>query len=120
MDTDLEIFLQAPGNPSLEELARYLDDACGGDKHLRSRVEALFVADGVEEGIVDQAPRISDSSAPLEAEGNIIHNYKLLQKIGEGGFTPLSPPCMTPNPGFHDPSAKSKSLARIDHRKMSY
>jgi hypothetical protein len=24
---------------------------------------------------------------------------------------PLSPPCMTPNPGFHDPSAKSKSLA---------
>jgi len=26
---------------------------------------------------------------------------------------PLSPPCMTPNPGFHDPSAKSKSLATI-------
>ena len=24
---------------------------------------------------------------------------------------PLSPPCMTPNPGFHDPSAKSKFLA---------
>jgi WD40 repeat protein/serine/threonine protein kinase len=86
MDTDLEIFLQAPENPSPEELARYLDDACGENKHLRSRVEALFVADGVEEGIVDQAPRISDSSAPLEAEGNIIHNYKLLQKIGEGGF----------------------------------
>jgi hypothetical protein len=27
------------------------------------------------------------------------------------GTNPLSPPCMTPNPGFHDPSAKSKSLA---------
>ena len=26
-------------------------------------------------------------------------------------LNPLSPPCMTPNPGFHDPSAKSKSLA---------
>ena len=26
------------------------------------------------------------------------------------GNNPLSPPCMTPNPGFHDPSAKSKSL----------
>ena len=29
----------------------------------------------------------------------------------ERGSNPLSPPCMTPNPGFHDPSAKSKFLA---------
>ncbi|MDB4466362.1 hypothetical protein N9077_01510 [bacterium] len=28
-------------------------------------------------------------------------------------INPLSPPCMTPNPGFHDPSAKSKSLATV-------
>ena len=26
-------------------------------------------------------------------------------------INPLSPPCMTPNPCFHDPSAKSKFLA---------
>ncbi|MDB4370212.1 hypothetical protein N9Z23_02865, partial [Akkermansiaceae bacterium] len=29
------------------------------------------------------------------------------------GINPLSPPCMTPNPGFHDPYAKSKSLTTI-------
>lgn len=86
MDSDLKIFLEAPDPKSPDELAHYLDEACGGDKDLRSRVEALFEADVVEQGIVDRAPKISDSSAPLEAEGNIIHNYKLLQKIGEGGF----------------------------------
>ena len=29
----------------------------------------------------------------------------------DGEVNPLSPPCMTPNPCFHDPSAKSKFLA---------
>ena len=46
--TDLEIFHSAPENATPDELAAYLDDACGDDTALRGRVEALFAAEELE------------------------------------------------------------------------
>ena len=42
--TDLEIFHNAPENASPENLAAYLDEACGDDSDLREKVEALLAA----------------------------------------------------------------------------
>jgi len=64
--------------------AEYLDDACDQNAELRSRVETLLRAH-------ENAGRFLDATSAreggLEEEpGTIIGRYKLLQKIGEGGF----------------------------------
>ena len=88
---DLDIFLNAPQDGTAQELEAYLDSACGGDPELRARVEALFSADRTTRAFIDHAPKMpSDAGSPpatsLESEGTTIGPYKLLQKIGEGGF----------------------------------
>ncbi len=78
-----------------EARARFLDEHCAGDKELRARVEALLVAAvGPGSGpTIDAKPSPSDTNllasaiTPLtEGPGTRIGPYKLLQRIGEGGF----------------------------------
>ena len=91
---DLEIFHQAPEGASPEELAAYLDQACGDDAALRARVDALFASDRKTLGLVGQVPRAlraglepqGGHEGGWEQAGEAIGPYKLLQKIGEGGF----------------------------------
>ena len=93
---DREIFMNAPEGASAEELARYLDTACGDDTELRSRVEALFAAARASENFMPAVPAedLPTVAAPErervvpieEREGTVIGNYKLLKKLGEGGF----------------------------------
>jgi len=88
---DIDIFLKAPDGASTEELQAYLDEACEGDPELRARVDALFAADRDTEAIADRVPKMPEGTEPppatsLESEGATIGPYKLLQKIGEGGF----------------------------------
>ena len=75
--------------------AAFLDQSCGGDQELRSRIDALLTADAKAEKYLAEdplglAPTIAApprANAPLEeSPGGIIGRYKLLQKIGEGGM----------------------------------
>src|SRR4051812_25857234 len=82
-DREEWIIRQARERPSGERAA-FLDEACGDDRALRNRVEA-----GLAEGIAAEAATIKARSIdyrPDEAEGQSFGRYKLLEKLGEGGF----------------------------------
>ena len=88
------IFDQAVQIASEAERAAYLDQACGGDLKLRARLEVLleghFKGQGFLERVSARAAEMAHTlrvDAPGEEEvGTVIGRYKLLEKIGEGGF----------------------------------
>ena len=106
--TDLEIFHNAPESASPEELAAYLDQACGDDSDLREKVEALLAArtrtdDFLEDGALQEnMPTIGldggssgkgftpSGLAPLlarnEKQCDVIGPFTLVEILGEGGF----------------------------------
>jgi len=95
-----------------EQRVAYLDRACAGQPELRRRVEALLAADSDASGFLENAPAPAPEAPPREpyaapgqpakagtpnstvrinlpAEetlGAMIGRYKLLEKVGEGGF----------------------------------
>ena len=87
------IFLEAIERRSPDDLAVFVDAACGGNPTLRSRVEKLLRAH-------QQAGKFLGGPSPASGEpdtlttddpgadqpGTIIGPYKLLQQIGEGGM----------------------------------
>jgi serine/threonine protein kinase len=107
------IFSEAIAEPDHVRRAALLDAACGNHGQLRARVEALLrahheagsfmtptahPADGSRNGTLDAEPGdverhpFQRPSAPArdgtlaEGPGSVIGHYKLLQRIGEGGF----------------------------------
>ncbi len=69
--------------------AAYLDDACGDDVSLREEVEELLRHDQEGASFLESPPPGVDATIdqPItEKPGTVIGPYKLLQKIGEGGF----------------------------------
>src|SRR5262245_36479541 len=85
-----EIFLAALDKASPTERAAFLDGACGVDRELRRGVEALL-ADHREDSFLEQPAVAAPSTirvAPANDEqvGTLIGRYKLLEKLGEGGF----------------------------------
>src|SRR5215471_8973176 len=89
------IFSEALGQPASERTA-YVAEACGADLHLRARVEALLEAHAAPDGFLPEEPGagpkldLSQATAePLPADekpGDTIGRYKLVKRIGEGGF----------------------------------
>jgi serine/threonine protein kinase len=82
------VFLQALDCTAVDELIRFLDQACGADAVLRSRVEELLRAHRDAGCFLGGADMLT---APLdqpvrERPGTVIGPYKLLEPIGEGGF----------------------------------
>src|SRR5262245_57805531 len=79
------LFEQALKCPSAEARAAFLDDACRGHPQLRAGLDLLLeghlMAQGFLEGAVDTRPLPAD-----EHVGAMIGRYKLLERIGEGGF----------------------------------
>jgi len=77
------------------ERAAFLDRECAGDAQLHQRVEALLLADAqAGEFLEGPAPGVSAETVVVttgvlpaaEKTGERIGRYKLLDKIGEGGF----------------------------------
>ena len=89
MKNEETIYHEAVSKPP-EERKAYLETACDGDAELLARIEALLKAREVKDSFLE-APEIDrnatlDTSPSTEGPGSIIGRYKLLEKIGEGGF----------------------------------
>jgi WD40 repeat protein/serine/threonine protein kinase len=83
------IFAAALAEKTPSKRASFLDQACGGDALLRSRVEALLRAHDNPDSFLEapQGQGLRTVDAPVrEGPGTIVGQYKLLEEIGEGGF----------------------------------
>ena len=84
-----EIFLKAL-DLSAAERGAYLQEVCGDNAPLRSKVEALLKNcqddSFLEHPAADVAQTVLVSPALSEGPGSLIDKYKLLEKLGEGGF----------------------------------
>ena len=83
------IFGEALDKQTPGDLANYLDAACGGDADLRRRVERLLRAHRDAGGFLGGAQpggASEDVRAIAEDIGTRVGCYKLLERIGEGGF----------------------------------
>src|SRR5688500_12894251 len=86
------IFHAARNIDSREDRSAYLTQACGDDRALRERIEKLltvYEADPSGHVIAPQSGNpLFDQFAPSVDEplGTVIGRYKLLERIGEGGF----------------------------------
>src|SRR5215475_14473048 len=87
--SEKEIFFEAMEKATPEERAAYLDGACGKDVPLRRRVEDLLAKHFRQDAFMKE-PAVAGSPTivlPLsEGLGTVIDRYKLLEKLGEGGF----------------------------------
>src|SRR5229473_3537479 len=86
--SEKEIFFEAIEKATPQERVAYLDGACGKDPSLRRRVEDLlakhFQDSFMKEPAVEGSPTIVLQLS--EEPGAVIDRYKLLEKLGEGGF----------------------------------
>ncbi|WP_052640135.1 serine/threonine-protein kinase [Zavarzinella formosa] len=99
-----EIFTEALNRPGQAERSGYLEEACGGDPALRSRIEKLLSLHDSDSPLLglkptdilrglteptNQTKTASNRAALSDVEaksGTVIdHRYKLIEKIGEGG-----------------------------------
>ncbi|MCF7958617.1 MAG: tetratricopeptide repeat protein [Phycisphaerae bacterium] len=89
-EKERSIFLAALEISNRNERNAYLKEACGNDKALFTRLEALLEAENIDDGFMKSPILGSDitleDTPDLEVPGAIIDRYKLLEKIGEGGM----------------------------------
>ncbi|HUG11315.1 MAG TPA: bifunctional serine/threonine-protein kinase/formylglycine-generating enzyme family protein, partial [Opitutaceae bacterium] len=88
-DRECEIFSAALQLAEAAKRTAYLDEACGDDAALRKGVESLLHAHEGNGGLLkeeDEAPSGPGDAPVHEGPGSRIGRYKLLERIGEGGF----------------------------------
>ena len=85
-----KLFSAALDKDPATDRSLFLAEACGGDTDLREQIEGLLEAHNRVGSFLDTPP--VDPDAKLESletdeiAGTMIGRYKLLQKLGEGGF----------------------------------
>src|SRR5215470_12449452 len=89
--TERDIFFEALEMATPEARAAYLQGTCGADVTLRRKVEELLKEhlsnDSLLAGPALEGERAAVAESPVEeAPAQMIGRYKLLEKIGEGGF----------------------------------
>ncbi|MEP5989373.1 serine/threonine protein kinase, partial [Rhodopirellula bahusiensis] len=85
MKTEESIFVDAIERPAEERIA-FIQRECGENEALRRRVEALVAAHEKEDGFLDFDPAETTDTTWSVDVGQDIGPYRLLQKLGEGGF----------------------------------
>ncbi len=91
-DPSLEesLFEAALAKPTEAERAAFLNHACRDNPALRARLELLLEGHFKAEGFLGANPGKGDGTVALPAQdvagSTIIGRYKLLERIGEGGF----------------------------------
>src|SRR5260221_12898003 len=88
---DKEIFFEALDLATPEERDALLVGACGSDPVQRRRVEELLALHFkqnpfMQESAAEGSPPVLSTSPLPEGPGSQIGRYKLLEKLGEGGF----------------------------------
>jgi serine/threonine protein kinase len=81
-----EIFAQALQRKTAAERESFLAKACQGDGELRQEVETLLRANDDAGDFLGQTIKLPMVEFESEPIGGVIGRYKLLEKIGEGGF----------------------------------
>jgi WD40 repeat protein len=85
-----EIFNIAADIEDPAKRSSYLESACKGNQKLRADIESLLRSDHKAGDFLESPPfgaNVTLDDSPLtEGPGTVIGRYKLLEKIGEGGF----------------------------------
>ncbi len=81
-----DIFAEALRLTNAAERTAYLDQACAGDLALRQEVESLLSAHAQAGDFLGHTIPLPAPDFLIERTGTMIGRYKVLQKIGEGGF----------------------------------
>ena len=90
--SEKDIFFDALEKHTPEERAAFLDGACGTNPVQRAKVEALladhFHPDDFMKApaLAEERPTLKLDPPPEETPAQMLGRYKLLEKIGEGGF----------------------------------
>src|SRR5436190_6313907 len=80
-----EIFAEVLAKPP-DGRAAWLQQACAGDAELRGHVEQLLAAHLDADNALPLPTAPAPAQSPVESAGVTIGRYKLLERIGEGGF----------------------------------
>src|SRR5215471_4753345 len=87
--TERDIFIAALQQDDPDARRAYLAEVCGSDAEFRARVEELLAVHERATSFLEAplvGPAVTAELSGAEGAGTVIGPYKLLERIGEGGF----------------------------------